>query len=82
MLLLFFPGSEDHQRPGRQDPVGCIPSSGVPLRLLLCLLTSLGLLVLPECPLSAPHDHSAVLTGRCWHFFDPVGVALTHQFPP
>ena len=44
-------------------------------------LATLGLLVLPECPLSAPHDHSAVLTGSCGDFFDPVGRSLTYQFP-
>ena len=80
MLLLFFPGSEDRQRQGRQDPVGCIPSSGAPLRLPLCPLTPFCLLVLPECPLVALHDHPAVLTDRCWHFFDPVARSLTHHF--
>ena len=50
---------------------------GAPSRLLLCSLTSLGLLVLPECPLSAPHDHSALLTGSCGDLLDPVGRSLT-----
>jgi len=37
--------------------------------------------MLPECPLSALHDHSAVLTGRGGHLANPVGGALSHQFP-
>ena len=49
-------------------------------RFRLCPLTSLGLLVLPQRPLVALHDHSTVLTDRCWHFFDPVVRLLPHQF--
>ncbi len=37
--------------------------------------------MLPECPLVALHDLSAVLTGACGDSLDPVGRALSHQFP-
>jgi len=37
-------------------------------RCFLCPLTSLRLLVLPERPLVALHDHPAVLAGACGNF--------------
>lgn len=36
--------------------------------------------MLPESPLVALYDHSAVLTGACWDFLDPVVRTLSHQF--
>ena len=44
-------------------------------------LTPLGLLVLPECPLVALHDYSAVLTEVGGDPLNPVGRSLTDQFP-
>jgi hypothetical protein len=38
--------------------------------------------VLLQCPLGALDDRSAVLTGACGDFPDPVGGALSQKFPP
>ena len=45
-------------------------------------LAPLGLLVLSECLLVPLDLHSAVLTGCCGCLANPVGGAITHQFPP